>query len=132
MLFRSAANDTFLMVFYDGQQGLAAPGDDSTPEELSELWTTAVRNAAPYRKVHRDLELTTRRVIEDVIMQDSRYSQLIQAADLIAYGAFQRHLQDHPEIWGAGTEPWTSAIKAYMKLAKRWDQSSDNGVFWLD
>ncbi|MBK5237805.1 MAG: DUF3800 domain-containing protein [Actinomycetales bacterium] len=40
--------------------------------------------------MHRDLSITNRRVVEDVIMQDSKYSQLIQAADLAAYAAFHR------------------------------------------
>ncbi len=122
--------DTFLIVFYDGQQGLAQPDAEPSPAELSALWTTAVRNAAPYRKVHRALDLTTRRVVEDVVMQDSQFSQLIQAADLIAYGAYQRHRQDHPELWGPG-EPWKAAIQAYMRLAKHWPVDSDNGIYWL-
>ncbi|GAA4839358.1 hypothetical protein GCM10023221_16170 [Luteimicrobium xylanilyticum] len=126
----AAENDTYLMVFYDGQQGLAHPDTEPTPAELSELWTTAVRNAAPYRRVHRDLELSTRRIVQDVMMQDSQYSQLIQAADLIAYGAYQRHRQGHPELWG-GDNAWRAAIQAYMRLAQHWPDDSDNGVYWL-
>ncbi|WP_206074651.1 DUF3800 domain-containing protein [Antribacter gilvus] len=127
----AAARNTHLMVFYDGQQGLAAPDSEPTPEELTELWTTAVRNAGPYRKVHRELELSSRRIVEDVIMQDSQFSQLIQAADLIAYGAYQKHRQSHPEIWRGPGSPSVDAIRAYMRLRPRWSPDSDHGVHWL-
>lgn len=128
----AAENDTHLMVFYDGQQGLAHPDTEPSPDELAELWKTAVRNAAPYRSVHRDLELASRRVIEDVIMQDSQFSQFIQAADLIAYGAYQKHRQEHPEIWGGGGKPHVGAIIAYMRVARHWAEDTDYGVYWLD
>lgn len=127
----AAEHGSYLMVFYDGQQGLAHPDAEPSPEELGELWKTAVRNAAPYRSVHRELGLSTRRVIEDVIMQDSQYSQFIQAADLIAYGAFQKHRQEHPEIWGHG-KPHAGAIRAYMRVAQHWPQDADFGIYWLD
>jgi len=40
-----------------------------------------------YRSTHRDLTLSRRRVIEDAIYLDSRSSQLIQMADLVAWTA---------------------------------------------
>ncbi|PPF47578.1 hypothetical protein C5E14_10040 [Rathayibacter sp. AY1A1] len=66
------------------------------------------------------------------MMQDSRYSQLIQAADLIAYGAYQKHRQEHPDIWGSDGTPSADAIIAYMRLAARWPEDSNFGVHWLD
>ncbi|CAM3724112.1 DUF3800 domain-containing protein [Isoptericola cucumis] len=124
--------DAHLMVFYDGQQGLHHGATDPSPEELSELWKTAVRNATPYRRAHRDLDLSTRRVVEDVIMQDSQYSQLIQAVDLIAYGAYHLHRQDHPEIWGTKNRVQADAIRAYMRTHDRWVPGAEKGIVWLD
>jgi hypothetical protein len=124
-------HDTRIMVFYDGQQGLEAPGAEPGAVRQRELWETALRDAAPYRAVHRELPLATRRVIEDVVMQDSRYSQLIQAVDLIAYGAYQKHRQEHPEIWTTRNAVVPGAIRAYMRLAKQWSAGSDYGVEWL-
>lgn len=126
----AAERDTRLMVFYDGQQGLI-DDDQATVEDAREAWEKATRAAAPYRRAHRDLELGTRRIIEDVVMQDSRISQFIQAADLAAYGALQRHRQTHPEIWGTSTKPSAMAAKAYMKLSRHWPADSDAGVYWL-
>lgn len=129
----AALNDTHLLVFYDGQQGLGAPGEPLTIEEQQALWEMAGRGATPYREVHRGLELGSRRILEDVIMQDSRYSQLIQAADLIAYGAYHKHLQEHPEIWRKRPgKPVPAAIRAYMKLTRHWPEDSEYGVHWLD
>jgi len=128
----ASAHDTRLLLFYDGQQGLI---DDSTsPEQQKEAWEKAIRSAAPYRHAHRQLDLSTRRIVEDVIMQDSRYSQFIQAADLLAYGAFQKHLQAHPEIWGAARSSAASAhaIRAYMRMRSHWLPNSDHGLLWLD
>ncbi|WP_308202080.1 DUF3800 domain-containing protein [Rathayibacter rubneri] len=122
---------TYVMVLYDGQQGLGDPGEELEPPRDRELWETAIRDAAPYREVHRSLDIQSRRVVEDVMMQDSRYSQLIQAADLIAYGAYQKHRQEHPEIWGGDGTPSADAIIAYMRLAARWPEGSDFGVHWL-
>ena len=128
----ASANDTYMIVFYDGQQGLHYGPAEPTAEELADLWHTAIRNATPYRRVHRDLDLAGRRIIEDVIMQDSQYSQLIQAADLIAYGGYQLHKQNHPEIWGTASKPVPDAIRAYIRTRRLWMDGSDNGVFWLD
>lgn len=40
-----------------------------------------------YRTAHRELKLADRRVIEDAIHLDSRTSQLVQMADLVAWSA---------------------------------------------
>jgi Protein of unknown function (DUF3800) len=128
----AAAMETQLMIFYDGQQGLPHHGADPTPQERAELWDRAVPDATPYRQVHRGLDITSRRVVEDVIMQDSRYSQLIQAVDLIAYGAYQHHRQHHPEIWGTDVKPVADAIRAYMTTKAHWVHAEDSGgVAWL-
>lgn len=125
----AAAADTRLMLFYDGQQGLI---DDGSPEQQKEAWDRAIRAAAPYREAHRQLDLTTRRIVEDVIMQDSRYSQFIQAADLLAYGAFHKHLQGHPEIWGTdhAAKASKAAIRAYMRMRNHWLPEHTDGILW--
>lgn len=122
----------FLLVFYDGQQGLAGKDENPTADESRELWERAIRDARPYREAHRDLDIRARRILEDPVMQDSRFSQLIQAADLVAYGAYQRHRQEHPELWGTKSKIVAPAIVAYMKLANHWPHDSDYGVVWLD
>ncbi|WP_249367825.1 MULTISPECIES: DUF3800 domain-containing protein [unclassified Actinomyces] len=86
----AGTNDTTVMVLYDGRQGYP-PSSSGSAEQVLVEWETALRDASPLRAVHRDLPIATRRVIEDVVMQDSRDNQLIQAADLIAYGAFHKH-----------------------------------------
>ncbi|WP_315069764.1 DUF3800 domain-containing protein [uncultured Microbacterium sp.] len=128
----AVTNDTYLLVFYDGQQGLAAPDEEVTAEKSRELWETAIRDAKPYREVHRGLDITERRIIEDPMMQDSKYSQLIQAVDLIAYGAFHLHKQNHPEIWGTSSAVVREAIVAYMKMKNRWETNTEKGLIWLD
>ena len=47
-----------------------------------------------YRSTHRNLKLAERRVIEDAIHLDSRASQLVQMADLVAWSAYA-HLDRH-------------------------------------
>ena len=128
----AAQEDETAMVFYDGHQGYSPDLLNVSQEEAGREWETALREAAPYRTAHRGLEISTRRIVEDVVMQDSRYSQLIQAADLIAYGAFHKHAQDHPEVWGKKIRPVPGAIRAYMKLRHRWLPESENGIIWLE
>ncbi|MEV8136214.1 DUF3800 domain-containing protein [Microbacterium aurantiacum] len=128
----AAERDTHLLLFYDGQQGLTDPDEEVSTAKSRELWERALRDAAPYRDAHRSLPIHDRRILEDPVMQDSRYSQLIQAADLVAYGAYHRHKQDHPEIWGTRSRVMPAAIIAYMKLSNHWPADSDHGVIWLD
>ncbi len=54
------------------------------------------RDDSSYRSGHRQLEIKSRRIIEDPLMQSSRHSQPIQMADLVAHAAFQ-HLHEDPE-----------------------------------
>lgn len=49
---------------------------------------------ASYRTTHRGLDLRRRRVIEDAIHIDSKVSQLVQMADLVAWSA-NTHLDRH-------------------------------------
>lgn len=63
-----AGADSLAMVFMDGD------GSDSS-----------------YRATHRSLSLSDRRVIEDAIHLDSRSSQLVQMADLVAWCANSHH-----------------------------------------
>lgn len=123
-------NDTTVMVLYDGQQGYPA-SPSATEQQARDTWERALRDASPLRDVHRGLPITTRRIVEDVVMQDSRYNQLIQAADLAAYGAFHKHVQERQDIWGTDIAPVPDAIKAYMCLRERWIPDTDHGIIWL-
>lgn len=67
-----AATDSLALVFMDGD------GSDTS-----------------YRNTHRNLELSQRRVIEDALHIDSRDSQLIQMADLVAWSA-NAAIDQHP------------------------------------
>ncbi|MEK8143774.1 DUF3800 domain-containing protein [Streptomyces sp. M10(2022)] len=108
-------HDTRVLIMYDG---LAGPEDTTalTPTEARELWTQAVRNAKPYRDTHRGLPLASRRVLEDPIMQDSKYSQFIQAADIVGYAAFHHLVLQHPEVWPR-VQPLGAMSKAYRRLS---------------
>lgn len=122
---------TTVMIFYDGQQGYGHAESDRSPGEVQAEWENAIRMAAPYRHAHRALDIGSRRVIEDVVMQDSKFNQLIQAADLAAYGAYQLHVQNHPHLWG-NSQPERNSIRAYFQLKEKWLPGSDHGVFWID
>lgn len=129
----AADRDTEVMIFYDGPQGIHQDEGSSPPrEDLAGQWEAALRNAAPFRRVHRDLDIGRRRVIEDPIIQDSRYSQLIQAVDLIAYGAYHRHRLSHPHLWGTTIAAVPAAVRAYMTTRRHWvPGTGDDGVIWL-
>ena len=64
-------SDSLGMVFMDGD------GSDTT-----------------YRAAHRNLKLSARRVIEDAVLTDSKHSQLVQMADLVAWSA-NAHIEPH-------------------------------------
>lgn len=127
------AEDTYVLVFYDGLQGFKhlLEEEDVDPQRAKDQWTSAARNAAAYRSVHRNLDISERRIVEDVVMQDSMYNQLIQAADLVAYCSYHKHLQNHPEIWGTRNKALEGAAIAYSRLSKHWRDDSDHGMIWF-
>lgn len=55
-----------------------------------------------YRRAHRDLEIGTRRILEDPTFQHSHLSQWIQIADIVAYSAYQNilSLPEKTFSWG--------------------------------
>lgn len=58
-----------------------------------ESWSLLVvdGNDPAHRTAHRDLSLTSRRIVEDPWMQDSKRSQFVQMADIAAHTVFQAH-----------------------------------------
>lgn len=118
----------YVIIFFDGLQPdfPIAPG-----ERDAEHWGTAIRQAAPYRAVHHQLPLHGRRVIEDVVMKDSKRNQLIQAADLAAYGAFHLISRDWPE-WCPRHKADHGAVDAYMALEPLWWPGCEKGIVFLD
>lgn len=124
----ASKNNTHVMVVYDGKSGDAEEGADA--EARSAAQEDAWRDLRPYRLVHRALDLSTRRIIEDVIGHDSKSSQLIQAADLVAYGAYQWKAHISPEIWPKVT-PVPKVWQAYEKLEERWMPDAEHGITWI-
>ncbi|WP_347306149.1 DUF3800 domain-containing protein [Corynebacterium sp. SA-MJD20WY100] len=106
----------YVIIFFDGLQ----PDFPISPGESgAEHWGTAIRQAAPYRAVHRQLPLHGRRVIEDVVMKDSKRNQLIQAADLAAYGAFHLISRDWPEWCPVlAIKPTTGPLMPIWRLSR--------------
>lgn len=62
-------------------------GELAESGELALLFMDGDGTDASYRSTHRSLRLAERRVIEDAIHLDSRSSQLMQMADLVAWSA---------------------------------------------
>ena len=62
-------------------------------------------------------------------MQDSAFSQLIQAADLAAYAAYQHLSRAHPGLWKA--ESSRHAAQVYQQLSSRWLPGTEEGVRWM-
>jgi hypothetical protein len=87
--------------------------------------------------VHRELDIQARRVLEDPIIHDSKYSQLVQAADLVAYATYH-HLWQATDLWPKNAksgEPGEGLVKAYQRLKARWlplDEPFADGVLWVD
>ena len=80
------------------------------------------KDDSSYRPAHRDLELRTRRIVEDPLMQSSRHSQFIQIADLVAHAAFQ-HLDANPTkrfMWDRIRRSW--AVRSSIRSSA--DQKS--------
>ncbi|MEV7177796.1 DUF3800 domain-containing protein [Kitasatospora sp. NPDC093679] len=127
----AAAKDTHVMVVLDGNPG-PADTDGLTAEAASEAWRHAVRNAAPYRGVHRGLPLASRRVLEDPVMQDSAHSQLIQAADMVAYAAYHHLACSDPTLWPR-LKPIGPMSRSYRRLKPRWlGDPAGEGIVWRD
>ena len=120
--------DTRVLMIYDGKSGEV--DDDASHETRTAEMEQAWRDHRPYRLKHRGLELATRRIIEDVIVQDSRSSQLIQAADLVAYAAYQHWMTRFPELWPKH-KPVEKVCQAYRRLEDRWMPGTDDGVIWV-
>lgn len=76
-----------------------------------------------YRDVHRQLPRSSRRIVEDPIPQDSKVSQLVQMADLVAWSA-NVHLNRHPK--NAFAHNWYSDYLAPRDLHRE-PQSIDLG-----
>ncbi|MDQ7909607.1 DUF3800 domain-containing protein [Phytohabitans sp. ZYX-F-186] len=120
-----------MLVVLDGHAG---PADGEASEGgVAAAFEAAHRNARPYRQVHRGLDLRTRRVIEDPIVQDSKSNHLVQAADLVAYAATQ-WLWVKTDLWPKGGprhgRPLTEIAEAYRSLAGLWLPSDRSGIHW--
>lgn len=126
----AADRDTHIVVIYDGQEAPDTIGLSTTA--AVDARRRAGRNASPYRRVHRELELGRRRVVEDVIVQDSRYSQFIQMTDLVAYGAFHTLVEERPELWRPRTQASRQVVKAYRKTEPAWLVPESSGIIWVD
>lgn len=100
--------DEYILVFYDGRE-LGHDGDDQDQ---------VIRNNAHYRSAHRALPITTRRVLEDVVTQDSRFSQLMQAADLLAYGTWHLDVKQNPTRWKVdrSSKAHSLTVKEFAKV----------------
>lgn len=120
--------DSYLLLMYDGRE---LGRSDSAKEE-----DTIQRSHAPLRNLHRELPLRSRRIIEDVITKDSSFSQFIQAADLLAYGAFYYDVWTHPERWSVKTrlaQEKDSRVQATRYFAKLMDEWEETPQFeWFD
>ncbi len=123
--------ETRVVIMCDGQSG-PDEVEEVGQEKAQDVWRQAIRGAKPYRDAHRSLPLASRRVLEDPVMQDSRYSQLIQAADLVGYAAFHHLMLARPEVWPKMTA-MGSMSKAYKRLRHHWLPGyGTDGVVWVD
>jgi hypothetical protein len=131
----ATTNETQVMVLLDGPDGSSYLDDNDDNDEAdakNERWFGAQKNAQPYRRVHRELDVGRRRVLEDVIMQDSENSQLIQAADLCAYAAFHTSKKQHPERWNTQGILQDAALAAHQRFRNTWPEDSDDGIYWVE
>lgn len=62
-------------------------GELAESESLGIVFMDGDGSDTSYRSAHRSLKLAQRRVIEDAIYTDSKHSQLVQMADLVAWSA---------------------------------------------
>lgn len=122
------AEDTYIFLMYDGKE--LGRGDGVEKED------TILRNHSALRDLHRELPIQSRRIIEDVVTKDSRYSQFMQAADLLAYGTYYHDVWRNPDRWSkqartAQTSPVrVQMTRDYVDLLGRFDQQP---IFrWFD
>lgn len=127
----AATRQTQVMVLLDGPDGNTFADGDDDDETRQKKWVAAQKHAQPYRRVHRELDVANRRVLEDVIMQDSKQSQMIQASDLAAYAAFHDAKRRHPERWNGNGPNREVALAAHQRLRNTWPADSDHGVYWI-
>ncbi|MEJ3747193.1 DUF3800 domain-containing protein [Actinomycetes bacterium KLBMP 9797] len=123
--------DSRVLIMLDGQ-GYPVGTESITADKTAAKVLNAYRDAMPFQRVHRDLHLRARRVIEDPFIQDSKLSQLIQAADLAAYAATQ-WIWENTEVWPKGPNrgrPVTELATSYERLSNRWLPNSDHGIYW--
>ncbi|MFJ9522674.1 DUF3800 domain-containing protein [Kitasatospora sp. NPDC101801] len=127
----AAERDTHVLIVLDGNPG-PEDSDRLSGEAAAEAWRQAVRSAAPYRDTHRGLPLASRRVLEDPVMQDSAYSQLIQAADMVAYAAFHHLALADATLWPK-LSPVGPMSRSYKRLSTRWMGDPElEGFVWGD
>lgn len=120
------SKDQHVIVFYDGKDSSNIESHTDPAQIHSEI-EMAYRSARPYKLAHRKLEISNRKIIEDVIMQDSKSSQLIQAADLVACCSLNYSRINHPKFWKNPEKAIPIAASAHELLADTWILSSKSG-----
>lgn len=122
---------THVLVYLDGMPRLLDRDTaDVSTDQIVKNADEAYRKAAPFRRVHQELELAARRVIEEPVVLNSRSNQLIQAADLVAYGAYHHMLDARPEIWPKRNPRSPRVLESYKRLRRLWIPGGDHGVIW--
>lgn len=119
--------DQHVIVFYDGKDGSNLE-DDNNPSQIHAELEMAYRSARPYKLAHRKLDISNRRILEDVIMQDSKSSQLIQAADLVASCGLNFSRRNNPGWWKNPEKAIPVAASAHQLLSGTWIYSSQSGI----
>ncbi|MBM4515519.1 DUF3800 domain-containing protein [Rhodococcus hoagii] len=120
--------DSYLLMMYDGKE--LGRGDSVESEDA------ILRDHSPLRALHRELPIKSRRIIEDVVTKDSRYSQFIQAVDLLAYGAFYHDVWQNPDRWPRKVRDAQSADQR-IRMTRYFAQTLDKfdtvpNFVWVD
>lgn len=121
-------HDTYLLLMYDGRE--LGRSDNVKSED------TIQRSHAPLRNLHRELPLRSRRIIEDIITKDSKFSQFIQAADMLAYGAYYHDVWSNPDRWSSktriaqATDSRVQVTRHFAKLIDVWEEKPQ--FEWFD
>lgn len=124
-----AAAGEYGMICFDGKESPRSL-DSADPSAALAAHEDALRDSQPYRARHRALDLNTRRVIEDMHVQDSKYSQLIQAVDLMAYAAFHAAVRKDP-TWFKASNSLASAADAHAIMSRTWNSDLKDGILWV-